>query len=110
MSDAALAQARKVLDRHGLVPVRRNQAELLDKAIDLRLELDRSHRLLRDLAADQGDGSMADLLLVMRHRLELVEERYRTAEAVIKALQHGHAGHAEIAAWKRATHQHTRST
>lgn len=105
---AELQRAHQALARLGLVAVPAAARELLEHAVDDRLELDRCRRLLKDTAGTQGDRSMPDLIAVLQHRLQLVELRYQTAEKVIHALRRGDTAAREIQAWEIATNSHIR--
>lgn len=98
------------MDARSLALVPLPAKELLDGAINLRLEYDRTRRELLSILRMETDTPYGAWMAMRDHETELLRERVDTAESVIKVLQQGGNADENIRAWRQAVYKHERRT
>lgn len=84
--------------------------ELLDGAIDLRLERDRLAHQLIEITSRESDTPVGDLLRLREHQADVLVEVHEAATDLISHLRRGMPSDDEYRTWRQAVGRYDRRT
>jgi hypothetical protein len=84
--------------------------ELLDDAIDTRMERDRLRRELHELIRRESETPWADRLAMLNHEADLLRVVHAESEALIAALRRQQPADDLYRAWRQAVGRYERRT